>query len=190
MPTSACRPAVSGAIDDRADQFDYLPPPDAVRGVAGSDLRDRLTGLAGAHPSSADYSGWPGSERVPESGERPDLALPVEVVMPAGRRAHILDGEPGDGGGHRAGTGRPGKTEFPVEWTDDRIVDAVLSVARYPDQPPARQANDRWRVAGTRDGVSFVAIVESGGGVWTAWPREGSPGVVKNEKQRTDDGRI
>jgi hypothetical protein len=58
----------------------------------------------------------------------------------------------------------------------------VLSVAREPDQPPVRQNwNDRWRVQGTREGVGIVAIVNMDGPVWTAWPREGSPGVVKNE---------
>jgi hypothetical protein len=203
---------MSGAIDDRADQFDYLPPPDAGRREAGHDLRDRLTNLGDAHPSSADYAARPGLERLPDSRERPEplmlppdkavdrqladremppeLTWPDDVLMPADRRVHILDGDPGDGGGHRSGSGRSGKTEFPKEWADDRIIDTVLSVARNPDQQPKLQANDRWRVAGTRDGVSIVAIVESDGSVCTAWPREGSPGVVKNEKQRTADGRI
>jgi hypothetical protein len=58
----------------------------------------------------------------------------------------------------------------------------VLSVARAPDEQPARQNwNDRWRVQGKRDGVDIVAIVSPDGLVWTAWPREGSPAVVKNK---------
>lgn len=40
-----------------------------------------------------------------------------------------------------------------------------------------------WRVEGEREGVGIVAIVTSDGLVWTAWPREGSPGVVKNKPE-------
>lgn len=80
--------------------------------------------------------------------------------------------------------GSPGKTEFPADWDDGRVTENVLSIAREPDQPPVRQNwNDRWRVQGEREGVDIVAIVTSGGLVWTAWPREGSPGVVKNEPE-------
>jgi Bacterial EndoU nuclease len=194
---------MSGAIDDRADQFDYRPPPDAVRREAANDLRDRLAGLGDAHPSAADYAGRPGLERMPDSRERPEpltlppdravdrqlaeremrpeLTWPDDVIMPADRRTHILDGDPGDGGGHRSGTGRADKTEFPPDWDDDRIVDAVLSIAHNPGQPPEREDwNDRWQVSGTRDGVGIVAIVESDGSICTAWPLEGSPGVVRN----------
>ncbi len=51
-------------------------------------------------------------------------------------------------------------------------------------QGPVRQNwNDRWRVQGSRNGVDIVAIVASDGLVWTAWPREGCPGVVKNKPE-------
>ncbi len=193
---------MSGTVDDRLDQFDHLPPPDAGRHGTGLGLRDRLAQLRDTHPSSADYAAGPGLERAPDSRERPDqLALPPDktvdrqrsdrvaapeldwpsdIVLPADRRAHILDGDPNDGGGHRHGTGHPDKTEFPADWEDDRIIDAVLAVARDPDQPPQHQLNDRWRMESSRDGVQIVAIVAADGDVWTAWPREGSPGVVKN----------
>ena len=48
--------------------------------------------------------------------------------------AHILDGEPGDPtkGGHRPGTGRFGKTEFPATWDDAKILDAVASAVLNP----------------------------------------------------------
>jgi Bacterial EndoU nuclease len=178
---------MSRAIDDRADQFDYQRPPDTARREAGHDLRGRLTELSPAHPSSA---GYPSIERA-DSRATPEVVSPDDIAVPADRRVHILDGEPGDGGGHRAGTGKPGKTEFPAERTDDRIIDAVLTVARNPEQPPRRQEfNERWQVTGTRDDVGIVAIVRPDGSIWTAWPREGCPGVVKNEKQRPSDGRI
>jgi hypothetical protein len=63
-------------------------------------------------------------------------------------------------------------------------MDNVLSVARAPDERPVRQNwNGRWRVQGQCEGVGIVAIVTSDGLVWTAWPREGSPGVVKNKPE-------
>lgn len=69
-----------------------------------------------------------------------------------------------------------------MDWDDDKIMMNVLSVAREPDQSPVRQNwNDRWRVQGMRNDVEIVAIVATDGLVWTAWPREGSPGVVKNK---------
>ena len=58
------------------------------------------------------------------------------------------------------------------------------SVARVPDERPVRQNwSGRWRVQGEREGVGIVAIVTSDGLVWTAWPRAGSPGVVKNKPE-------
>ncbi len=45
-------------------------------------------------------------------------------------RTHILDGDgPGKGGGHRFGTGKPGKSEFPASWTDEKILSEVSEIA-------------------------------------------------------------
>jgi hypothetical protein len=131
-----------------------------------------------------------GGEATPDSGgrgwdalgdEHRDRPTVGDIRLSAERRVHILAGDQ-TGGGHRHGVGSPGKTEFPAGWDDDRVIDNVLSIAREPDQPPVRQNwNDRWRVQGEREGVDIVAIVTADGLVWTAWPREGSPGVVKNQ---------
>lgn len=170
------------------------------------DLRARLADLPSSHPSAAGYVRdqpavrRPGSSAQPDnpapateasSGERtgsdlprrnaaPDYARNGDIRLTTDRRSHILDGDE-TGGGHRHGVGEPGKTEFPAEWDDHYIIDAVLTVARKPDQTPERQNwNGRWHVDGKHDGVGIVAIVQPDGHVWTAWPREGSPGVVKN----------
>ena len=47
---------------------------------------------------------------------------------------HILHGDPADEshGGHRSGSDRPGKTEFPLDWSDEQIELAILSVCRAP----------------------------------------------------------
>lgn len=101
------------------------------------------------------------------------------------RSTHILDGDE-YGGGHRHGTGKPGKTEFPASWDDQKVVDTALHVARRPGQPPVHQDwNNRWLCVGTRNGVEVSVIVLPGGDVWTAWPEEGGPGVVRNPRKGT-----
>jgi len=181
---------------------------DLPRHGSDGDLRSRLDNLPGWHPSSPAYQGetatadtpGPATETTdrasePETGSGPsrwdspgllaraDRPSPADIRLNADRREHILDGD-ATGGGHRHGTGRPGKTEFPAHWDDDTITGAVLSVARSPDQAPVRQNwNQRWSVRGTRDSVEIVAIVTPDGQIWTAWPREGSPGVIKNPHQ-------
>ncbi len=183
---------------------------------APQDLRARLAELPSSHPSAAGYVSDQASARRPGSSpqleyparandansrDRPsrdlsnatapaDYAWDGDIRMTVDRRAHILDGDK-TGGGHRHGIGQPGKTEFPAEWDDHYIIDAVLGVARKPDQAPERQNwNGRWHVDGKHDGVEIVAIVETDGLVWTAWPREGSPGVARNDDRRTPDEPI
>jgi hypothetical protein len=188
-----------------AGTADPLPDLETRRMAADGELGARLKALALSHPSSLRYQaerspsgtdtrsdasvpaeaedeagrptgGW--EAIVEQFGDRP---LPADIRVSAERRRHILEGDQ-TGGGHRSGVGSPGKTEFPAAWDDERVMANVLSVAREPDERPMRQNwNDRWRVQGNREGVGIVAIVASDGLVWTAWPREGSPGVVKNK---------
>ena len=105
------------------------------------------------------------------------------------RAMHILDGdETGSGGGHRHGVGRPGKTEFPANWDDAKIISTALNVARGPDRPPVRQDwNDTWLCTGTRDGVDVSVVVQRSGEILTSWPEEGGPGVVRNPKKGHHD---
>jgi hypothetical protein len=101
---------------------------------------------------------------------------------PPERARHILDGDRW-GGGHRHGTGRPGKTEFPSGWDNQKIIGHVRDVARAPDDPPVFQANRRWRMHGQREDVGINVIVQPDGRIWSAWPDAGSPGVVKNPRE-------
>ncbi len=170
---------MQSAPADRPDNPDRNP--ELTRDVpdrkGAADFSSRLSELPRSHPSSADYGSDHRQPRAYHEWADYDSADDIRV---SDRRTHILDGDE-TGGGHRHGTDRPGKTEFPVDWSDDRILDAVASVARNPDEAPQRQNwNDRWQVSGERDGVKVFAVLESDGRVWTAWPDEGSPGVVKN----------
>src|SRR5260370_14892503 len=92
---------------------------------------------------------------VEAAGGQPDRPPPDSLHVAPERAEHILDGDRW-GGGHRHGTGRPGKTEFPSGWDDEKIIGHVLGVARAPDDPPVSQANRRWRVHGQRDEVGIT----------------------------------
>ncbi len=114
--------------------------------------------------------------------DHPDRPLPDSLRTTPERTKHILDGDSW-GGGHRHGTGRPGKTEFPPGWDDDKIIRNVRDVARAPDELPVFQPNHRWRVHGQRDDVGITVVVLPDGRIWSAWPDAGGPGVVKNPRE-------
>jgi hypothetical protein len=132
--------------------------------------------------SRTDHSGWDSVD----ASNRPALdALRVSSE----RHVHILDGDAdGSGGGHRHGVGKPGKTEFPANWGDEKVIATVLDVARKPDKPPTHQDwNDTWLCAGTRDNVEVTAVIERSGDILTGWPEEGGPGVVRNPRKGSHD---
>ncbi len=132
--------------------------------------------------SRGDRSGWDSVD----ASNRP----PVDVIRVSPERTtHILDGDAdGGGGGHRHGVGKPGKTEFPANWDDEKVIATVLDVARKPDKPPTRQDwNDTWLCAGTRDNVEVTAVIERSGDILTGWPEEGGPGVVRNPRKGSHD---
>jgi len=125
-----------------------------------------------------DRSGWD----AVDSEKRPPLDA---IRITPERMVHILDGD-STGGGHRHGTGKPGKTEFPAGWNDEKIIDNALDVARKPDSPPVRQdRNDTWLCSGTRANVEVSVVVARSGEIVTGWPEEGGPGVVRNPRRRT-----
>jgi EndoU nuclease-like protein len=153
----------------RAECYDALRAADGRPGA--SDNGDRP-----AADSRPGHSGWDGFD----AENRP--ALDAARVSPE-RRTHILDGDD-TGGGHRHGTGEPGKTEFPAAWRDEKIIANALDVARKPDAPPIRQdRNDSWLCAGTRENVEVSVVIMRSGEIWTSWPEEGGPGVVRNPRK-------
>jgi hypothetical protein len=88
---------------------------------------------------------------------------------------HILDGDgPDKGGGHRAGTGKPGKSEFPAGWTDEKILGEISDVATAPDSTHTVGNGGRTISSGTRDGVDITTVTEPagtrGGRIVTGFP--------------------
>ncbi len=87
-------------------------------------------------------------------------------------RDHILDGDENGGGGHRAGTGTPGKSEFPGEWSDDKIEGEISDVATDPETKWSDPDSRGYVVgSGTRDGVDIKVVYDTEKGrVVTGYP--------------------
>lgn len=161
----------------RTEYYEALRSADHGVAHAGGDCRP--TDTHRPTDTRTERSGWD----AVAAEDRPPLA--AFRVSPE-RATHILDGDPAYGGGHRSGTGKPGKTEFPADWDDEKIIGHVVDVARRPDSPPVYQHwNGRWVCSGTRDRVEVSVVVLRSAEVWTAWPQEGSPGVVRNPRKGT-----
>ncbi|HKS69502.1 MAG TPA: RHS repeat-associated core domain-containing protein, partial [Ktedonobacterales bacterium] len=101
----------------------------------------------------------------------------VDLASPQ-RRTHILSGD-ATGGGHRAGTGIPRKSEFPAEWSDDDIMNAVSDVATDPNSSIRFEGNGRTVVQGTRivaqtgqrvDIQVVLGNAQENGAIITAYP--------------------
>jgi hypothetical protein len=175
----------SGVYDDDREQAGDSKP-ERRRGHGGHDAAGPLNTQPGEVRSRAEYyEELRGADKPMVAADGySDRSAPDSVHVAAERAKHILDGDRW-GGGHRHGTGRPGKTEFPSGWDDEKIIGHVLAVARAPDDLPVFQANRRWRVHGHCDEVGITVIIQPDGRIWSAWPDADSPGVVKNPRETT-----
>ena len=92
----------------------------------------------------------------------------VDLTTPA-RRRHILDGD-ATGGGHRPGTGKPGKSEFPAGRSDDSIIHDISDIATDPTIRSRPGRGGRTITDGTRNGVDIRVIQERNGDIVTGFP--------------------
>lgn len=146
------------------------------------DEADAIDDAGGDQFDAPDEEGKPDSAwATPEIRDHPQRPEADEIRFTDDRRAHTLDGD-NRGGGHRHGTGRPGKTEFPADWDDDTTVAYVLDVARNPDSAEF-QRRGTWKVHGERDGVDVNVAIKPDGRVWTAFPSPGGRGVAENSRE-------
>ena len=89
------------------------------------------------------------------------------------RTSHILDGEvrPNGsfGGGHRAGTGFPKKSEFPASWSDDQIMHNISDVATDPASVFRPGRGGDVFGTGTRGGIDIEVLLRNDE-IWTGYP--------------------
>jgi len=76
------------------------------------------------------------------------------------RLNHILNGD-ATGGGHAPGTGIPGKTEFPSDWSNDKIESVIEDVATDPNSTRVTQGRTEI-VTGTREGIDVKVVIRNG----------------------------
>jgi hypothetical protein len=103
----------------------------------------------------------------PQGNAEGEPAPPARVTPKS--RKHILDGDGEFSGGHRGGTGKPGKSEFPESWSDDKIIGEIESVANDP-AIPVKQQGDRIVKIGTREGIDIKTVTGSDGEIVTGYP--------------------
>ncbi|URV23581.1 filamentous hemagglutinin N-terminal domain-containing protein [Burkholderia gladioli] len=84
------------------------------------------TGVSAGAPSNAIFSsGNSGSNNSDASDNNYSLLDPKA-------ENHVLYGDGPTSGGHLAGVGKPGKSEFPVSWTPQDIANAISDIATDP----------------------------------------------------------
>ena len=134
------------------------------------------------------------AERTPEQNRQDrqrfdDAPGYDQIHRTAGSDTHILSGKGHGNGGHRAGTGFPGKTEFPDGWSDQRILDAVDGAAQNPVDDWQRRdfsnGNTNFDYPGEVDGVRVTVVIDQNGRVVSAFPEQGQPGIYENPRAPT-----
>lgn len=93
-----------------------------------------------------------------------------DITISDERRTHILQGDD-KGGGHAFGTGRPCKSEFPKEWSNDEIIKHVRSIAANDNLDWEKQDNGYYTAIQMVEGVRVrVVLNRRRDDVITAYP--------------------
>ncbi len=163
---------LSEDLERGLDEVAVVPAQDPPAAADPATVGTRLPDVAEIAALRATGTAWDGV-----AGRHP---TPDSIRLVPNQVRHILDGD-AKGGGHRAGTGRPGKSEFPRGWSDARILGAVYSVARHPTTVEGPDDEGRFELHATVDDVLTAVIVERNGFVVTAYPLRGQ-GVVTNPR--------
>jgi hypothetical protein len=101
----------------------------------------------------------------------PDLAQHFKLTEQ--RRIHVLFGD-GTGGGHKSGSGKPGKTEFPQSWSDDKIISVITRIANDQKLPMRQSGKRYWLRMGEEDGLQIRVVLDrERSEIVTGYPVEG-----------------
>ncbi len=120
-----------------------------------------ISGLSNAQPPTV----------IEQAASSEKDGLAQSFKMTDYRRTHILVGSE-TGGGHRFGAGKPGKTEFPQNWSDDKIITTIIRIAN--DQSlPMRPSGRYWLRMGEAENLQIrVVLNRERGEIVTGYPVE------------------
>lgn len=136
----------------------------AVGRIMGEQVFNILTNL--------DTGGMAGGIKLVKAGEKAgDVAGDVKRItqqadnislLDQKATTHILDGDSLTSGGHRYGTGNPGKSEFPKNWSDEKILSTISDIATDPSvvwsKPDARGYVS---ATASREGIDVKVIYDT-----------------------------
>ncbi len=105
-------------------------------------------------------NGPPAGERLEYTAQNPIDAEQSSYVNLASPKStnHILYGD-ASGGGHSPGLGIPGKTEFPADWSNAKIMHMISDIATDPNITPALGRFGRWIMEGMREDVNIRVVI-------------------------------
>ncbi|HET8970953.1 MAG TPA: EndoU domain-containing protein [Candidatus Nanopelagicales bacterium] len=166
--------AASGGIGGAgmgAYQYGTGPGPHTVGGYLGATASGGATGaIFGSLGGAASHGIGTYTDRIlADAHPSPEY---VNLASPA-RTSHILDGEvrPNGtyGGGHRAGTGFPSKSEFPASWSDGKTMHNISDVATDPASATRPGRGGDVFATGTREDVDIEVLIRHDE-IWTGYP--------------------
>lgn len=107
-----------------------------------------LLGLHATNGQCPPSTSTPSKSTSQQPGVGQGSPNPPDVDLTGHRKDHILNR-------HRAGAGKPGKTEFPASWSDDKILNYVSDVATDPSSTTGLGKWDSPYAIGVREGVEI-----------------------------------
>lgn len=121
------------------------------RGIISRNTVDRVRSAFGSDSGNSNGSEVNAPSKVPVGNVSALTPIDNYIDITNGRSGHIL-------ANHRAGAGKPDKTEFPSGWDDQRIIHQVSDIATDPAL--IRRVDNRGTpfVEGTRDGLDIKVI--------------------------------
>jgi len=166
----------------------------AGAGLSSATKATKQAATAG-QPGGGGKPGTPAGKGNNKPAKKPLPPKPTTAPKPEdihhsdASKKHIIHGDGGKQGGHIAGTGFSGKTEFPQDWKEPKIMDAAYQVTQQgppvSGPKPTKDANGdpawAYNYEGMVDGVMVRTTVLSTGEIRTSFPPDSTnPGVILN----------
>lgn len=101
----------------------------------------------------------PAPAAIQQSATAQDEASLAPYTVTERRRIHILYGD-ATGGGHKAGAGKPGKTEFPASWSEEKIISIITKIANDKNLPIRQSGKRYWVRMGEEENLQIRVVLD------------------------------